>query len=183
MKTPGKRTTRSRPSRSRATSSRPANAASPPQALTEDLLEPLLLALAPIEPPPARRQALEASILHRVRHEEAPTEIHYQNTLTIRASGGEWTELAPGVHMKRLHRDGSARSFLLRLAPGAALPVHRHTADEECLVLEGEVYLDELRVAAGDYHLARASTTHGQIRSPQGALLFIRSASSVPYSL
>jgi anti-sigma factor ChrR (cupin superfamily) len=149
----------------------------------DELLESVLLALAPIEPAPAARQALQARIMERVRRGEAPVEIHYQNTVTIRAEGGEWRRLAPGVHMKRLHRDGVARSFLLRLSPGAALPVHRHDADEECLVLEGEVFLGELRVAAGDYHLARGGTTHGQIRSPHGALLFIRSASGVPYPL
>lgn len=145
------------------------------------MLESILLALAPIEPAPARKQALEARIIERIQRGEVPAEIHYQNTVTIRAEGGEWSELAPGVHMKRLHRDGLARSFLVRLEPGAALPVHRHDADEERLVLEGEVFLGELRVAAGDDHLARGGTMHGQISSPHGALLFIRSASGVPY--
>jgi anti-sigma factor ChrR (cupin superfamily) len=145
----------------------------------EGLLESLLLALEPIEP--ARKAALEANIVERVRRVEPATEVHYQNTVTIRSQGGEWDQLAPGVHMKRLHREGNARSFLLRLEPGAELAGHRHDADEECVVLEGEVFLGELRVAAGDYHLARRGTTHGTIRSPHGAVLFLRAASGVPY--
>lgn len=36
------------------------------------------------------------------------------------------------------------------------------------LVLEGEVFLGVLRVAPGDYHLARGGTLHGQISSPHG---------------
>jgi anti-sigma factor ChrR (cupin superfamily) len=186
MKPPVKRPGQQQPARRRpATAAGRTSAqhqgATTDAAVSNELLESVLLALAPIEPTPVRKQALQARIIERVQRGEVPSEIHYQNTITIRAEGGEWSELAPGVHMKRLHRDGLARSFLLRLAPGAALPVHRHEADEECLVLEGEVFLGELRVAAGDYHLARGGTLHGQISSPHGAVLFIRSASGVPY--
>lgn len=170
-----------RPGRRRSAHSTSTAAATTADAPSDELMESMLLALPPIEPAPPRKAALLARIIERVQRGEVPEEIHYQNTVTIRSTSGEWSKLAPGVHMKRLHRDGAARSFLLRLEPGSALPVHRHDADEECLVLEGEVFLGELRVAAGDYHLARGGTMHGQISSPRGALLFIRSASGVPY--
>jgi len=179
MKAPGKPTAHQRETRTARKSSAAARGTENPAVVDEDLLESLLLGLEPIEP--ARKTALQASIVDRVRREEPASEIHYQNTVTIRSQGGLWDQLAPGVHMKRLHREGDARSFLLRLEAGAELPVHRHDADEECLVLEGEVFVGELRVGTGDYHLARGGTTHNTIRSPHGAVLFIRSASRIPY--
>jgi len=179
MKAPGKRTAHQRETRTARTNSAAARGTENSTVVEEGLLESLLLGLEPIEP--ARKAALEASIVERVRHVEPATEVRYQNTVTIRSQGGLWDQVAPGVHMKRLHREGNARSFLLRLEAGAELPGHRHEADEECVVLEGEVFLGELRVAAGDYHLARGGTTHNTIRSPHGAVLFIRSASVVTY--
>jgi anti-sigma factor ChrR (cupin superfamily) len=177
MKAPGKRTAYQRGARTARANPPAARGAANPDVMEENLLDSLLLALKPIEP--ARKAALKASIVERAHRAEPATDVHYENTVTIRSEGGVWDQLAPGVHMKRLHREGTARSFLLRLEAGAELPGHHHEADEECVVLEGEVFLGELRVAAGDYHLARGGTTHGTIRSPHGAVLFLRTASGV----
>jgi len=160
--------------------------------LPEDLVQRLLLDALPIDPPAERVRALKARILERVSamtQETAPQQqsaneltIHYENTITIRADVGQWVEIVPRVHLKRLHRDGDARTYLLRLEPGGVIPRHHHDSDEECMVMEGEVFLGDLRVAAGDYHLAPRGATHGEIRSPNGALLFIRSATGIAYS-
>ena len=64
--------------------------------------------------------------------------------------------------------------FPAAYAPGASLPAHDHPADEECLVLEGEVMLGDILGRAGDYHLAPKGLPHGTITSKTGALLFIR---------
>jgi hypothetical protein len=82
--------------------------------------------------------------------------------------------VAPGVNAKMLHVDETGYSFLLRLDPGATLPGHPHDGDEECIVLEGEARLGDLNILAGDYHLARRGSRHGDIFSPDGALLYIR---------
>lgn len=141
------------------------------EVLPEDLVELLAEAMMPaLASAPDRADAIKAGMLERVRAGRA-------RFLTVRADEGDWVEIAPLVHLKRLHDDGHVRSFLLRLAPGARLPAHGHFAEETCLVLEGSAHLGELEVRAGDFHLAQEGSVHGEITSRTGALLFIRAAS------
>ncbi len=97
---------------------------------------------------------------------------------TIRAGGGAWQAYAPGIAKKPLHIDPEAgmQSFLLRLDPGAVADAHDHPADEECLVLEGELVIGDLVLRAGDYHLAPKGVPHKALEAPTGALLFVRAA-------
>lgn len=137
------------------------------------LHEALALSAAEIAPPAGLRE----QILERARKAaQAP-----EHTLTVFADQDNWKTILPGVHMKHLYADQGARSFLLRLDPGAVLPGHPHDGDEECMVLSGELYLGDFRVAAGDYHLARRGSRHGDIRAPNGALIFLRSKTSAQY--
>jgi quercetin dioxygenase-like cupin family protein len=76
-----------------------------------------------------------------------------------------------------LHDDGASRSALVEFAPGASLPSHRHTANEECIVLRGSLQADDSIVGLHDYHLAPAGSKHGRIQSPAGALAFLRGTS------
>jgi anti-sigma factor ChrR (cupin superfamily) len=138
------------------------------QVLDPDMLEALLIGAAPVEPPPEQVAALKARVLARV-HERASA---LANTVTIRADAGEWIAIAPGVALKKLHKDASGSSFLLRLDAGAAIAPHDHDSDEECVVLAGEVRMGELSLRAGDYHLARRGSRHPEVVSPTGALLF-----------
>ena len=146
--------------------------------LAPESLAPLMLGLGEIHPEPAANASLKARILQRARNEGRSNAGEPEGTTTIRADGGEWVAVAPGVHMKRLHRDGEARTFLLKIDPGGTLPGHRHEGDEECIVLEGEAFLGDERVSVGDYHLAPRGTQHGALTSRTGALLFLRSAAA-----
>lgn len=141
----------------------------PPSPLDPSLADALRLAQAPVLPPPARTQALRARILER-----AAADRRQAAHLTIHGSEGEWIRLLPGVHIKVLREGEENRSYLLRMAPGTRLPAHQHSADEECMVLEGEVWLGEVHAHAGDYHLARRGVPHGEVRSDTGCLLFLR---------
>jgi len=85
---------------------------------------------------------------------------------------GQWRALVPGIRVKPLSR--SQRAFLLDIAPGASLPMHRHHEDEECVVLRGEVRIRDTRVRAGDYHLAPVNSRHTPVSSPEGALIYLR---------
>ena len=96
--------------------------------------------------------------------------------LTLPAHAGEWRPFGPGVTMKVLHQDGERLSYLLRLAPGAALPAHRHPVDEECLVLEGEMHIGNIVLGAGGFHLGRRGVLHDRLTSPGGALIYLRGA-------
>ena len=141
----------------------------PIAALPGDVAGALAQALTPIVP--RRAAAIKAQVLERIRGDAAPYH-------TVRAHEGEWQTIAPRVECKRVYGDGVSESYFLRLQPGARLPAHPHAQDELCVVLEGSVRLGEVEVGAGDFHLARAGSSHGVVESVHGALLFIRGAPS-----
>ena len=97
--------------------------------------------------------------------------------LTIAADEGRWQPFADGVSIKALHERDGVLSYLLRLAPGATLPPHRHPAEEECIVLEGVLTVgSRTEVGPGGYHLARRGALHATIGSRTGATVFLRGA-------
>jgi quercetin dioxygenase-like cupin family protein len=97
--------------------------------------------------------------------------------VTVTAEGGQWRDFLPGIQRKVLHEQGGLMSYLLKFAPGAVLPSHRHPVDEECVVLEGRLRIGDLTLAAGDFHLARQGLAHGEIESSEGAVIYLRGAS------
>lgn len=138
----------------------------------EETVGQAALALPPVAPRPVLREKL----LARVR---PPVTQFAPGIFVARASESGWRRTkSPGVTFKELYVDPKTQmaTSLLRLAPGARYPAHRHTAVEQCLVLEGEVELGDLRLSAGDYEWAEASTTHDLIRSETGCLLLIMSS-------
>jgi quercetin dioxygenase-like cupin family protein len=97
--------------------------------------------------------------------------------LTIGADEGRWQPFLDGVAIKVLREQAGVLSYLLRLAPGATLPPHRHPQDEECLVLEGRLRVGStLEIGPGGYHLAHGGALHATIRSETGATVFLRGA-------
>ena len=84
-----------------------------------------------------------------------------------------WKEVRPGVFWKVLwedHPDGKHKAILMRYAPGAAIPRHRHVADEQIYVLEGSVADDTGVCAAGNYARRPPGCVH-TVTSPNGALV------------
>lgn len=141
------------------------------EVLDRAVLEQLLLAGSPLSPAPDRAAAIKQRVLETVRREDPQATGDH---VTVRSEAGAWMAFGSQVQIKMLHSDGRYHSVLLRMAPGASLPAHSHGDDEECMVLEGEAYLGDIRVKAGDYHLAPKGSHHGEIRSDTGALLFLR---------
>jgi hypothetical protein len=86
--------------------------------------------------------------------------------------------MAPRVEMKLLFRSDSAEALLYRLHPGAELDGHPHLTDEECVMLAGEMWIGDLLLKAGDFHLGRCGLAHAGIRSPKGALVYVRRGSA-----
>ncbi len=97
-------------------------------------------------------------------------------TITVRAGEGQWRELCPGVHKKHLFTDREAgyEAFLLRYEPGARLPAHEHSMTEECVMLEGDAWIGDLLIKAGDYHVIAAGVPHPEIRSDNGGIAYVR---------
>ena len=89
---------------------------------------------------------------------------------------GLWQDAPfPGVKFQVLHYDKKADLLtqLVRLAPGAKFPPHRHGAAEQCLVLEGIVSIGTLNLRPGDFNLAAANTVHNEMTTEEGCLLLI----------
>jgi hypothetical protein len=102
--------------------------------------------------------------------------------VTVRAGDGEWRTLAPGITLKLLRGDagcGTMTAFI-RMLPGSSLAPHGHSQTEECLVVEGEIFIGGHRVCAGDLHVAGAGTMHAAIHSPRGALMLVRAEFRAP---
>ncbi|RTL57879.1 MAG: cupin domain-containing protein [Rhodocyclaceae bacterium] len=95
---------------------------------------------------------------------------------TAAADGGEWSEIAPGVAHRILRSADGVLSRLVRMAPGSQVEAHAHERDEECMMLEGDAFLGDILLQAGDYQVAPAGTWHGLLHSDHGALLFVRGA-------
>lgn len=150
------------------------------EVLDPEVLQHLLLAAAPVAPAPDVAAAMKQKIMDAVRKDSAPVGDRY---VTVRSDAGAWMNLLPHVQVKVLHTDGRYNSILLRMEPGSALPAHFHEDDEECVVMEGEVSIGDVRVKAGDYHLALSGSRHGELRSDTGALLFLRTTKALaPFS-
>ncbi|MEM7222119.1 MAG: cupin domain-containing protein [Pseudomonadota bacterium] len=103
-------------------------------------------------------------------------ETQVSRMITLRADEGPWQEISEGIEKKLLNQDPAAgvESYLLRLAPGTRAPSHSHTVTEECLMLEGDFSIGELKLGPGDYHAAPPGLDHPEVSTEAGCLLYIR---------
>ena len=125
----------------------------------------------------AQPQAPPPGLFERIIGKIAAEEPDMPGTFTLRAGSGSWTEVAAGVSCKVLFEDPIAkrRSILLRALPGAVYESHLHEGYEECLVLEGDVVMGDLRLLPGDFHLAAKGSAHPQATTVSGCLLYLSS--------
>ncbi len=130
-------------------------------------------------PPPGLIDRVRSRVMQRIAAQATP--LHF----TVHASADGWHPFASGITRKVLHDGGDIMSYLLRLAPGAVLPAHRHPMDEECVVLEGvlrinagqsESYVQELVLHPGSFHLGKKDVPHADITTDTGALIYLRGA-------
>lgn len=83
-----------------------------------------------------------------------------------------WQAYGPGIMRRLLWTDGEQAAMLYQALAGAAVPHHAHLLDEECLMVDGDLFLDDLLLRAGDYQLAPAGTEHHSVCTDNGGLLF-----------
>lgn len=81
-----------------------------------------------------------------------------------------WEEAGPGIFCKLLATDAENDrvSMLVRLAPGAAYPPHRHAGVEELYLLHGELVIDGRILHPGDYNRAEPGTGDELVWSQTG---------------
>lgn len=88
--------------------------------------------------------------------------------------GVDWQPFREGIEIHRLYGEaGAGRSAaLLRYAPGAALPEHRHAGFEQILVLDGAQIDDRGRYGKGTL-VINPPGTHHAVTSPEGCIVFV----------
>jgi anti-sigma factor ChrR (cupin superfamily) len=89
----------------------------------------------------------------------------------VAASAMPWqrTEF-DGIEMKILYQDAEGRSTILfKMAPGAVVPLHEHTALEQTYMLEGSLEDAEGRCGAGDFVWRPGGNIH-VAHAPDGAM-------------
>ena len=89
---------------------------------------------------------------------------------------GRWVDSRAGVQVLPLAVHGHVVSMLVRFEAGAGVPDHGHEIGEDCLVLEGEMFLGDILLRAGDYQLAPAGGGHFGETSDVGVLFFFHGA-------
>lgn len=96
-------------------------------------------------------------------------------TLTTRAGKAAWFEIGPGITGRLLHvdRTQNRQHLLIRMAPGATYQPHAHHADEQTLVIEGDLSFGGLDLKAGDFHAATPSSSHPPGRTVNGCLVHV----------
>ena len=122
----------------------------------------------------AEDAAAIARVRSRVMQQIAQDSVRHH--VTLPAHEGAWHRLLPGIERKVLHEQDGVMSYLLRFAPGAVLPAHRHPIDEECVVLEGTLRIGSLVLGPGGYHRVPHDVLDADSTSDDGCVIFLRGA-------
>lgn len=82
----------------------------------------------------------------------------------------DWEQVSPGIWCQLLARDEERErvSMLVRLAPGVVYPPHTHVGVEELHLLDGELWIDERKLFAGDFNRAEPGTSDQLVWSETG---------------
>lgn len=82
----------------------------------------------------------------------------------------DWEDVGSGISCKILSTDTKRDrvTMLVRLAPGAEYPPHRHAGTEELHLLSGELWVDDRQLTPGDYYRADAGSSDLRVWSETG---------------
>ena len=95
----------------------------------------------------------------------------------VPAGEGRWHSFGAGIQRKVLQESDGVMSYLLKFAPGAVLPAHRHPMDEECVVLEGTLRVGDRLLPPGSFHAVRKEVLDCDSTSDEGCVIYLRGAS------
>lgn len=154
-----------------------------------ELVEQLSLAVPPSEPEPS----VLASLLKRIEFDkraavpetefpsnQSATREDAKKSLVIhRASEGRWRSAGQtGAYIRILNHDRALgrSTFLLKIDAGCRFPTHDHDANEECIVLSGDIQDGELSFGPGDYFRAAAGSRHAELSTREGCVCMITTA-------
>jgi hypothetical protein len=124
---------------------------------------------------PAPRRSLRAATISMIQAEESPA----PTKIVVRSDEGRWRPSGlPGIMIKLLFvdRERSRKIYLARIEPGSTYPDHRHSGVEELLLLEGDLQVDGIELAPGDFLLALPESIHRNSFTASGCLLYASAA-------
>jgi hypothetical protein len=93
---------------------------------------------------------------------------------TSRARQAQWENFAPGIQRRLLWEAGEAASYIVRARVGAAVPAHSHHLDEECLMIEGEIFVGDILLREREFQLAPARLHHGLVQAASDCVVYLR---------
>ncbi|MBL9100563.1 MAG: cupin domain-containing protein [Myxococcales bacterium] len=105
----------------------------------------LAFAAPPHAPPPALRARLLAAVAGPITDHRARVaallglpQAHVDDVLDrVHRGVAAWTPVLPDIDLLRFTAAGPREAGLIRVAPGAKFPYHRHLGDERVVVLQG----------------------------------------------
>ena len=93
---------------------------------------------------------------------------------TSRERQAQWENFAPGIRRRLLWQAGNACAYLARAQVGAAVPAHGHRNDEECLMIEGELFTGDILIREHEFQLAPAGFEHGLVQAATACVVYLR---------
>jgi hypothetical protein len=93
---------------------------------------------------------------------------------TSRERRAQWENFAPGIRRRLLWQAGNACAYLARAQVGAAVPAHGHRNDEECLMIEGELFTGDVLIREHEFQLAPVGFEHGLIQAATASVVYLR---------
>lgn len=155
----------------------------------EQVVALLGLSAPEAQPAPAlRRQSLDriaATPLAEINQppvaSASPATAQTEQLVMRRASDTGWRACLPGVFIKTLSLDRARGTMtaLVRLAPGACLPPHRHSEVEESFILSGNCRINGETLGVGDYRRAPRGTADGETTTEQGVVFLLISSMQI----
>ena len=120
---------------------------------------------------PSARWATSSGALLFLRESALPAQPGDEAITVFDAEAG-WPELVPGIRRRVLWQRGGQAALLYHADAGAHLPRHTHGHDEECLMLQGDLFLDDVLLRPGDYQLAPAGSSHELTETDTGVVIY-----------
>ena len=143
----------------------------------EEATRSLALAVPEQEPPPRVRASLLSMVVEEKEKASstAASREERPSLITLRADEGQWYKIGPGIKAKPLFTDPQTGmvTTLLKMKPGASIPLHSHAGIEQCYVIEGDFHAANQQLGPGDFHVAQAGSTHETVYTMNGALVLI----------
>ena len=145
--------------------------------IDQSVWEAIALSISPVEPRPRVRDELLAKIAAEPRTPQPDGAFTVKPGVTaVRTSAAAWiASPIAGIEYKLLARDPErgTRTQLVRFAPGARYPRHRHAGTEEIFLIEGSVSVNGVLLRAGDSCRSEPGTEELGTYSETGGLALI----------